>query len=236
MGNTPRFALLLSLSAAFAGTLLPGLLSSGVARADDTPADTAKSAKAATAESDKPSEEDRATKLAKRKERLEQGAARLRQRADELRKKAESGEAPPEDGRRNRRSPEEQAQRLEEQAKKMEERAKNLGNEDRAGSTRPARDPSAARERRQKIRKTSLNRRWGALLQKPEAIEEFKLHAERTARLKRIRSLCLEKGKDDPQAKRAAELLGKEEERHVRRMKEIQAQSTAGEPAKEEGQ
>jgi hypothetical protein len=226
MGNTPRFALLLSLSAAFAGAVLPT-----TARADDPPAGAS-----AKEESGKSSDEDRATKLAKRKERLEQGAARLRQRAEELRKKAASGEAPPADGRRNRRTPEEQAQRLEEQAKKMEERAKNLGNEDRAGSTRATRDPGEARERRQKIRKTSLNRRWGTLLQKPEVIEEFKVHAERTARLKRIRSLCLEKGKDDPQAKRAAELLGKEEERHVRRMKEIQAQSKADDPAKAEGE
>ncbi len=224
MGNTPRLALLLSLSAAVAGAFLPG-----TSRADSPPASgTAKEAPAAG--SGQGSEEDRATKLAKRKERLEQGAARLRKRAEELRKKVESGEAPAADGKRGR-TPEEQAQRLEEQAKKMEERAKNLGNEDRGENPRSARDPSEARERRQKIRKASLNRRWGALLQKPEVIEEFKVHGERTARLKRIRSLCLEKGKDDPQAKRAADLLGKEEERHVRRMKEIQAQSKGEEPA-----
>ena len=49
------------------------------------------------------------------------------------------------------------------------------------------------------------------------------MHAERVARLKRIRSLAMEKGKDDPLAKRAKELLTKEDDRHEQRMKSIQA-------------
>ncbi|HEU4583267.1 MAG TPA: hypothetical protein VFS67_33645 [Polyangiaceae bacterium] len=160
--------------------------------------------------------------MAKRKERLEQGAQRLRERAAELRKRIANGEtveAPAPNSKRPPRSLEEQATRFEEQAKRMEERAKNL--ESNSGSER---SPEFARQRRHQLRKSHINRRWGgATLRDAEAQEELKVHAERVAKLKRIRSLAMDKSKDDPLAKRAKELLAKEEERHETHMKAIQA-------------
>ena len=169
---------------------------------------------------------EQADRTAKRKERLEQGAQRLRDRAAELRKRIAAGEtvepAAP-NSKRPPRSLEEQATRFEEQAARMEERAKNIDSEAAAGGG-AERSPEAARERRHQLRKSHINRRWGgATLRDSEAQAELKLHAERVAKLKRIRSLAMEKSKDDPQAKRAKDLLAKEEERHETHMKAIQA-------------
>lgn len=170
---------------------------------------------------------EQAEKLAKRKERLEQGAQRLRDRAAELRKRIAAGEtvepAAP-NSKRPPRSLEEQAARFEEQAKRMEERAKNIDSDTAGGSGGSERSPEAARLRRHQLRKSHINRRWGgATLRDSEAQTELKLHAERVAKLKRIRSLAMEKSKDDPLAKRAKDLLAKEEERHEAHMKSIQA-------------
>ena len=55
---------------------------------------------------------------------------------------------------------------------------------------------------------------------------ELKVHAERAAKLKRIRSLALKKSKDDPAAKRATDLLTKETERHEKRMSELHGKTT----------
>lgn len=170
---------------------------------------------------------EQADRMAKRKERLEQGAQRLRDRAAELRKRIAAGETTePADpnGKRPPRSLEEQAARFEEQAKRMEERAKNMGSEAAGGSGSPERSPEAARQRRHQLRKSHINRRWGgATLRDAEAQSELKLHAERVAKLKRIRSLAMDKSKDDPLAKRAKDLLAKEEDRHEAHMKAIQA-------------
>src|SRR6185369_695220 len=84
------------------------------------------------------------------------------------------------------RSLEEQAARFEEQAKRMEERAKNVDSDSAGGAER---SPEAARQRRHQLRKSHINRRWGgATLRDAEAQTELKLHAERVAKLKRIRS------------------------------------------------
>jgi hypothetical protein len=105
----------------------------------------------------------------------------------------------------------------------MEERAKNIGSESAGGASSPERSPEAARQRRHQLRKSHINRRWGgATLRDAEAQAELKTHAELVARLKRIRSLAMEKGKDDPLAKRAKDLLAKEEDRHEAHMKAIQ--------------
>jgi hypothetical protein len=163
--------------------------------------------------------------MAKRKERLEQGAQRLRERAAELRKRIAAGETvetPAPNSKRPPRSLEEQASRFEEQAQRMEERAKNLASDAPGGGVE--RSPEAARQRRHQLRKSHINRRWGgATLRDSEAQAELKVHAERVAKLKRIRSLAMDKSKDDPLAKRAKELLAKEEERHETHMKAIQA-------------
>jgi hypothetical protein len=161
--------------------------------------------------------------MAKRKERLEQGAQRLRERAEELRKRIANGEtvepAAP-NSKRPPRSLEEQAARFEEQAKRMDERAKNI--ESTGGGAE--RSPELARQRRHQLRKSHINRHWGgATLRDAEAQAELKLHAERVAKLKRIRSLAMDKSKDDPLAKRAKDLIAKEEERHETHMKAIQA-------------
>lgn len=164
-------------------------------------------------------------RLARRRERLEQGAKRLRERAAELRKRIAAGEtAPPQppNSKRPARSLEEQAERFEKQAERMETRAKNLTLDSVKGSSE--RSPEYARQRRHQLRRSHLNRRWGgATLRDPEAQAELEVHAERVARLKRIRSLAMEKSKDDPLAKRAKELLSKEDDRHEQRMKAIQA-------------
>jgi hypothetical protein len=103
----------------------------------------------------------------------------------------------------------------------MDERAKNLDSESAAGGER---SPEFARQRRHQLRRSHLNRRWGgATLRDPEAVAELKLHAERVAKLKRIRGLAMDKSKDDPMAKRAKDLLSKEEDRHELHMKAIQA-------------
>jgi hypothetical protein len=169
----------------------------------------------------------RAERLAKRRDRMLKAAERLRERSAELRKKAAAGETPPANpnAKRPPKSYEEQAKKFEEQAKRMEERAKNLEAEDAARANRPGRSPEQIRERRHKIRRAQLNRRWGETLRNPEAIAELRVHAERTAKLKRIRSLAQDRGKDDPLALRAAELLKKEEARHELRMKEIQSKT-----------
>ena len=124
------------------------------------------------------------------------------------------------------RSYEEQAQRLEEQANKMEDRAKNLTVAD--VTTAPGGDRAgASRKKRHQVRRIQLNRRWGDTLKYPEAIAELKLHAERAAKLKRIRTLALKKSKDDPIAERASKLLAQEVARHELHMKELQAKSVA---------
>lgn len=164
-------------------------------------------------------------RLARRRERLEQGAKRLRERAAEVRKRIAAGETAgpqPPNSKRPPRSLEEQAERYEKQAERMETRAKNLTADNVSGSAE--RSPEYARQRRHQLRRSHLNRRWGGpTLRDPEAATELKVHAERVARLKRIRSLAMEKSKDDPLAKRAKELLNKEEDRHEQRMKSIQA-------------
>jgi hypothetical protein len=160
----------------------------------------------------------RAERQAKRKTRLEQGAKRLRERAAELRKRAASGETaqPAPNSKRPQKSLEEQAQRLEEQANKMEARSKNL-DEGRPGG--------AARASHQR-RRSQLNRRWGKTLRDPDAIAELRVHAERSAKLKRVRSLALESN-NTPVVERATKLLSKEDERHEKRMKSIQERSEA---------
>lgn len=164
-------------------------------------------------------------RLVRRRERLEQGAKRLRDRAADLRKRIAAGEtaAPqPANSKRPPRSLQEQAERFEKQAERMEARSKGLSVDAASGGAE--RSPEYARQRRHQLRRAHLNRRWGGpTLRDPEAVAEFKTHSERVARLKRIRSLAMEKGKDDPLAKRAKDLLTKEEDRHEQHMKAIQA-------------
>jgi hypothetical protein len=233
MGKTRRFALMLGLSAAVC-------VDTRAALADPT-TDEAAGDNSSTVEGTESSDARRerrgrspeeiaarkAERHANRRERLEQGAKRLRERAAEMRKKAAAGESPPSSGKRQPRSYEEQAQRLEGQAAKMEERAKNVDNDEAA---RPGRDkdPASARQRRHQVRRGHLNRRWGATLRDPAAVEELKVHAERAAKLKRIRSLALKKSKDDPAAKRATELLTKETARHEKRMSELHGKTPPG--------
>jgi len=167
-------------------------------------------------------------RLARRRERLEQGAKRLRDRAADMRKKAAAGETPPTspNAKRPPRSFAEQAQRLEEQATKMEERSKNLTVSDAPAARNNDRSLSS-RQRRHQVRRIQLNRRWGDTLKDPEAVAELKLHAERSAKLKRIRTLAMKKSKDDPVVARATDLLAKEVARHETHMKELQAKSVA---------
>jgi hypothetical protein len=225
MGKTRRFALTLGLS-----TVL--CVNAGLAFADpdddeatDDKAPAAAAAGGREARSAR-AEESPEERMAKRKERLEMGAKRLRDRADEMRKKAAAGEQPPTspNAKRPPRSYAEQAQRLEEQAARMEERSKNLtpGEPPRGGER-----SASSRQRRHQVRRIQLNRRWGDTLKDPEAIAELKVHAERSAKLKRIRAMALKRSKDDPAADRATKLLAREVARNEARMKELQAKSVA---------
>jgi len=228
MGNIRSFALLLGFIASAATSAAPALGQG----APNPAARTLPAGKVPTA----PSDNDVASpaeRLQKRRERLQQGAQRLRDRAAELRKKAANGDPLPPNpagSTHPTRSFEEQAQKLEEQANKMDERAKSLTEADM--STEPSR-PGNAKERRHQIRRATINRRWGPALHNPEAIAELKVHAERAAKLRRIRALASEKNKDDPTVKRAAELIAKEEARHERRMKAFldQAGGAAAQPS-----
>jgi hypothetical protein len=106
----------------------------------------------------------------------------------------------------------------------MEARSKNLDADD----GKPRADRSRAAHQR---RRGQLNRRWGKTLRDPDAMVELKLHAERSAKLKRVRSLALESN-NTPVVDRATKLLAKEDERHEKRMKSIQeksAEASAGE-------
>jgi hypothetical protein len=229
MGKTRLLALTLSLSTALC-------VNAGLAFADpedDDETTDVKDPKAATtaAETRRESRSARADespeeRLAKRKERLAQGAQRLRERASEMRKKAAAGEQPATspNAKRPPRSFAEQAQRLEEQANRMEERAKNLT---AADAPRPSDRSASSRQRRHQVRRIQLNRRWGDTLKDPEAIAELKVHAERSAKIKRIRTLAMKRSKEDPTAERAGKVLAKEVARHEARMKELQAKSVA---------
>lgn len=226
MGKTRCFALSLGLATAVC-------VHAGLAFAEPEDESNDEKAPAAASESGEASREKRADetpeeKLARRRERLEQGAKRLRERAAEMRKKAEAGETPPTSANAKRppRSYAEQAQRLEEQAAKMEDRSKNLTVND-MGSSRGAERAQSSRQRRHQVRRIQLNRRWGDTLKDPEAVAELKLHADRSAQLKRIRTLAMKKSKDDPAVDRATKLLAKEVARHETHMKELQAKSVA---------
>jgi len=192
--------------------------------AASSPAAKSSAPSAATSSPANASDPEQADRMEKRKERLTQGAQRLRERAAELRKRIANGETVAEQAPNSKRPPrplEEQAARFEEQANRMEERAKNLDSESAPGGER---SPEFARQRRHQLRRSHLNRRWGgATLRDPEAVAELKVHAERVAKLKRIRTLAMDKSKDDPMAKRAKDLLSKEEDRHELHMKAIQA-------------
>lgn len=219
MGKIRSFALTLGLSLA-AGV--------NVGQAHAAPNDDNAAASSTPAAQSSAAEQTPEEKLAKRRERLEQGAVRLRERAAEMRKKAAAGETPKAapNAKRPPRSYEEQAQRLEEQAQKMEDRSKSLTAADVAAG--PGIDRAlTSRTKRHQVRRIQLNRRWGDTLKSPDAIAELKLHAERAAKLKRIRTLALKKSKDDPMAERASQLLAKEVARHEMHMKELQAKSVA---------
>jgi hypothetical protein len=232
MGKTRRFALMLGLSAAVCVDTTAALADPSANEAAGNNSSTvegtesAETRREARGRTPEEAAARRAERHANRRERLEQGAKRLRERAAEMRKKAASGETPPVNGKRQPRSYEEQAQRLEGQAAKMEERAKNVDSDEARGGR--DKDPASARQRRHQVRRGHLNRRWGATLRDPAAVEELKVHAERAAKLKRIRSLALKKSKDDPTAKRATELLTKETERHEKRMSELHGKTPPG--------
>jgi hypothetical protein len=228
MGKTRRFALTLGLSTALC-------VNAGLAFAqddeDESPADKdPAAAPMAEGRQDKRAaraDESPEERLARRRERLESGAKRLRERAAEMRKKAAAGETPvaSPNAKRQPKPYAEQAARLEDQANKMEDRAKNL--EQGGGPSANGERATSSRDRRHRVRRIQLNRRWGDTLKDPEAIAELKLHAERSAKLKRIRTLAMKKSKDDPVVERSTKLLAKEVARHEAHMKEIQARTVA---------
>lgn len=129
--------------------------------------------------------------------------------------------APPPPGQREDRG---------EEARKALERA---GHEVKKGAEAAGREISKAfREVRDKLRTTREERRqkevkevrdrWGDLLGNPLAIEELRIHARRTARLRYIETLSDDLDMDSIQS-RAKQAMKKEDDRFDERMKLIRS-------------
>jgi hypothetical protein len=86
-----------------------------------------------------------------------------------------------------------------------------------------------ARERLAKLRRQRIMTLWGAALDEPEGTLELRVHAQRAARLKRVRALAIAK-KYPNLAEQAGKLLEAERLRHESAM---QALSLKHEPAAE---
>jgi hypothetical protein len=158
----------------------------------------------------------------RRAARLELQLKRMRDRAAQLRNEASS-----KTNELDREELERRAQRIETKATEMEARRQRgaaLAKErQKMGDTS---GPRLGREQRTKMRKAQLRRRWGQLLLRPDVIGELRTHAQRTARLKRIRDLARETNHDDI-AQRSNALLAKEQQRHLKKMQAFERPEAA---------
>jgi hypothetical protein len=172
----------------------------------------------------------------RRERRMQEQIGKLRERASKLR-----NEASRKTNELDKDSLEREAQRLEQKATAMQDRAQRVADNQRlaaASGDRPGLgnklDPSLSRDQRGKIRKAQMRRRWGQLLGRSDVTEELKVHAERAAKLRRIRALAKEASQDEL-VQRSNRLLAKEQQRHLKRMqgfeKEESGASAPGDPS-----
>lgn len=139
-----------------------------------------------------------------RKQRLQQQAKRLEDRAKRLREEGKESEA----------------DRLEKRAQRLEKSA---------GQPQKARKPGKDARRQKKFQRLKvLQRRYGDSLKEKPVQQELSLHAERSARLERMKTLAEQNGKDEL-LERIVKLTTIEDERHE---KEMAALTKKGDPAK----
>lgn len=84
----------------------------------------------------------------------------------------------------------------------------------------------ASRRERRDRRRASLAAMWGAVSTDPAGVAEFRLHAWRMARLRRIERLATELERRVP-LERAGKLVTKEEARHVKHLERLKNQLAA---------
>lgn len=136
-----------------------------------------------------------------RKERIDKQAARLEQRAKRLR----------DDGKAD------EADRLEQRAKRLRQSA-----DKGARRGKPA-SPEAERTRRKYARLKALRKQYGKDLDQAPVQRELSLHAERSARLSRMKQLAEEHGKADL-LERILKMMEREDARHEQAMSKLRAQ------------
>jgi hypothetical protein len=136
---------------------------------------------------------------ARRKQRIESQANRLDERAKRLR-----------------------AEGKEDEAARMEDRAAKLRKGASADPSRrgKAKSPQEARRLRKLQKLKSLKRKYGKGLDKPEVQSELGLHAERRAKLQRMKKLADSSDKA-PLAERISKLMQMEDERHTTQMNQL---------------
>jgi hypothetical protein len=179
--------------------------------------------------------EEKRARIAKKREemrerrdrRMNEQIARLKERANKLRSEAAS-----KSNEIDKDSLEREAQRLDQKAGIMQERAKRFTDNARlaaATGDRPASklDATLSRDQRAKIRKAQMRRRWGQLLGRDDVTQELKTHAERTAKLRRIRALAKEANQDEL-VQRSNKLLAKEQQRHLKHMQAFEKEESGG--------
>jgi len=184
--------------------------------------------------------EERRARIAKKREDMrERRERRMSLQIDKLKERANKlrSEASRKTNELDKDSLEREAQRLEQKIGVMQERQQRFAENAqlaRASGDRPQSanklDPTLSREQRAKIRKAQMRRRWGQLLGRDEVTAELKVHAERAAKLRRIRALSKEGGKDDL-VQRSNKLLALEQQRHLKKMQSFEKEESGATPA-----
>lgn len=183
--------------------------------------------------------EERRARIAKKRDemrerrdrRMAQQIERLKERANKLRSQA-AGKS----NELDKDSLEREAQRLDQKVSVMQERQERFTQNAqlaRATGDRPPSsnklDPTLSREQRAKIRKAQMRRRWGQVLGRDEVTQELKVHAERAAKLRRIRTLAKDSNKDDL-VQRSNKLLALEQQRHLKKMQSFEKDEAGATP------
>jgi len=184
--------------------------------------------------------EERRARIAKKREEMrERRDRRMAQQIDKLKERANKlrADAASKSNELDKDSLEREAQRLEQKVNVMRERQQRFAENAqlaRATGDRPASqsklDPSLTREQRAKIRKAQMRRRWAQVLGREEVTQELKVHAERAARLRRIRALAKESNKEDL-VLRSNKLLALEQQRHLKKMQSFEKDESGSTPA-----
>lgn len=136
---------------------------------------------------------------ARRKQRMEAQAKRLDERAQRLRAEGKADEAA-----------------------RMEARADKLRKGASAESKRRGKPKSAAEARRERkfTKLKALRKKYGKGLDNPGVRDELSLHAERSAKLRRMNQLAQESGKPEL-AERVSKLTQMEKQRHDAQMNKL---------------